>query len=152
MIRDKMVFGGMIGFLANVAMNFFQYPLWKLKVIEHPLAHYAGSMFMDVETLHHTLLGSFISFVANSFYSAFLGIFFVYTVYFTGGHAFIVKGLLFGAFVWLFSFGGLRSLPMVQLREYISSQALYYLFIHLVFGLALGLLINKFGEPALRKE
>lgn len=152
MIHDKVVFGGLIGVLANLAMNIIQFPVWKLKMIMHPLSHYASSMFMDPETLHHTLLGSVVSFLADYVYGAFWGILFVYLIYLTGKHACIIKGLIFGAFLWFFSFGALRSLAVVKLREVFPGDVLYYLLFHLIFGLALGLLTKKFGEHVFEKD
>ena len=138
--------------MANLAMGLFQFPLWKLGIIKHPLAHYAASMFMNPLTIHHTITGSVVGSVANYIYGAFWGIIFVYSVYFTGKRYLIIKGFIFGAFLWLISFGGLRSLPIVKLREVMPENVLYYLFFHLVFGLALGLLVKEFGERVLEER
>lgn len=146
MIRDKVVFGGLVGVLSKIAMDVFQIPIWILKMIAHPLAHYAASLFMDVHALHHTLVGSVVSLLADYIYGIFWGVLFVYLIFKSGECNLIFKGLMFGAFIWLFSFGGLRSLPIVQLREVIPNQALYYLFIHIVFGFALGFFMKIFGE------
>lgn len=147
MIRDKVVFGGLIGVLSKIAMDIFQIPLWKLKMIKHPLAHYAGSLFMGIDTIHHTLLGIIISFLVDYIYAIFLGISFVYLVrYIIGKQNLILKGLLFGAFIWLFSFGGLRSLPIVKLHQVIFANMPYYFLIHMVFGLALGFFTKILGE------
>lgn len=151
MIHDKVVFGGLIGVLANVGMDIFQFPFWKLKIIKHPLSHYAASMFLDLQALHPTMLGSVISLLADYFYSAFLGVLFVYIIYLTGKHFLIIKGIIFGSFLWLFSFGGLRSLPIVKLQEVISVDVIYHLIFHLIFGFALGLLVKKYGEHIFEK-
>ncbi|HHZ20561.1 MAG TPA: hypothetical protein GX391_08665 [Firmicutes bacterium] len=54
MVKDKILFGTLIGLLATLAMDLLQIPLWKLKIISHPLAHYAGSLFADHYVLNHT--------------------------------------------------------------------------------------------------
>jgi hypothetical protein len=146
MIRDKVMTGGLVGLLGKIAMDIFQVLMWRLKLIKHPLAHYGASLIVNVQTVHHTLLGSVVSLLVDYIYGIFLGIVFVYFIYFTGKRHFIFKGLIFGAFVWLFSFGGLRSLPMVKLREVVSSEALYYLLFHLIFGLGLGFAMKRFSE------
>lgn len=143
MVRDKILLGGIVGLLADTAMDLVQYPLWKLMIVKHPLSHYAGSLFLDVMTLHHSFLGSVVSFIADALYSIFWGIIFIYLIHWTGHGFLILKGLIFGALLWLVSFGGIRGLPMVQLREVISAQSLYYLLFHLIFGLTMGLLVEK---------
>ncbi len=146
MIHDKVVFGAFIGVLSKIAMDIFQIPLWLMKIVKHPLAHYAGSLFININTIHHTLLGLVINFLADYIYGAFLGIVFAYLIHMVGRRYLIFKGLLFGAFLWLFSFGGLRSLPIVKLREVIDVNMPYYLLIHIIFGLALGFFTKIFGE------
>lgn len=144
--RDKVIFGGIVGFLADMVMDIVQYPMWKALIVKHPLSHYAGSLFLDFETLHHSILGSIVSFIADGLYSVVWGILFIYIIHWTGHRYVIIKGLLYGALIWLISFGGIRALPMVSLREFLPSQTLYYLLFHLIFGLALGVLVQKWGE------
>ena len=62
---------------------------------------------------------------------------------------FILKGLVFGAFMWLFSFGWIRALPIIKLREVISGQVLFFLLFHLIYGLALGIFTCKWGDGTL---
>lgn len=146
MIHDKIVIGGFVGALSKIAMDIFQTPIWRLKIIKHPLAHYAASLLIDVDTIHHTLLGSIVSLLSDYVYGIFWGVIFVYWIYSAGKDHLILKGLMFGAFIWYFSFGGLRSLPIVQLREVIPDNALYYFFFHLVFGLTLGFSMKMLSE------
>lgn len=138
MLRDRVILGGFIGVLGKIAMDIVQIPLWLMKVVEHPLAHYAGSLFLDLDATHHSAIVDVVSFLADYVYGIFLGIVFVYYIYLMGKRHLILKGLLFGAFVWLFSFGGLRSLSIVRLRQVLPANVPYYFFIHMVFGLALG--------------
>jgi hypothetical protein len=146
LIRDKVVIGALTGLLGKVAMDIFQIPIWYLKLIKHPLSHYAASLLIDVYTIHHTLVGAVVSLLADYIYGIFWGIVFVYWIYLVGKHQVILKGLMFGTFLWLFSFGGLRSLPIVKLREVVSDQALYFFFFHIIFGLALGFSVKIFSE------
>jgi hypothetical protein len=142
MIRDKFVIGGLVGVLSKAAMDIFQIPMWVMKVIKHPVYHYAASLFLDSKMLHQTLPGIVTGILVDYVYSVFLGVLFVHLVKFTGMRNLIYKGFIFGAFLWLFSFGGLRSLPIVKLREVLAEQVLYYFFLHLLFGLALGLSVK----------
>lgn len=150
MLQDKIIFGGLIGILSNVSMDIVELPIWKLKIIDHPMHHYIASIFLDVQTLHQTFLGLVISFLADYIYSAFLGIIFIYFIYLTGKHFSIIKGLIFGLFLWFFSFGGLRSLEIVKLQELAPVDAMYQVLFHLVFGITLGILVKRYGEPALK--
>lgn len=154
MIQDKSLLGTISGILANIIMDIPQYPLWKLKIIRHPLSHYAGSLFVDLYTLHHTWYGSVASFLADYTYSALLGIIFVYWLSVSPQKKsqqdksqrrhFLLKGLLYGAFLWFGSFGVLRSLHVVKLREVVPSDALLFFFLHLLFGLVLGWMAQKY--------
>ncbi len=146
MFRDKVIVGGIIGVVADIAMDLFQYPMWKLDIVKHPLSHYAASLFLDPQALHHTMIGSIVSFLADYIYAALLGILFVYMAGCAGKRHWLAKGLIFGAVLWLVSFGGLRALPIVKLRQVIPEQVVYYLFFHLVFGAALGWLWQAYRE------
>lgn len=148
MLRDRLLFGALAGVVANFIMDLFQFPLWKLKIIKHPLGHYAASLFMEAEAVHHNLLGSLVSFLAGYVYSGFLGVIFLYSLQYTGRRFFIAKGLIYGAFLWLVSYGGLRSLSVVQLREVPTDSwdILLLFLLHLLFGLALGWFTKKFGK------
>ncbi len=149
MIRDKVVLGGFVGVLSMLAKDVFEFPLWRLKMVKHPLAHYAASLFMDPKSVHNSFIGQIISLFADLAYGLFWGIVFVYLIYLTGKGHFLLKGLMFGAFLWFFSFGVLRSLAMVTLRETVAANSLYYLLIHLIFGLALGFTMKILNQRKL---
>ncbi len=151
LIRDKVIFGGIAGILAHAAMDIFQVPLWKLRLLKHPLSHYAASLFMTPEMVHHTLGGTAIGILTDYIYGALWGIVFVYFIEATGKRYFMLKGLIFGAFLWLFSFGTLRALPIVTLREVVPGQTIYYLGLHLLLGLVLGVLV-KIHERQLQRQ
>ena len=82
-------------------------------------------------------------------YGAIWGCIYVYFLEYTGKQFFILKGLVFGAFMWLFSFGWIRALPIIKLREVISGQVLFFLLFHLIYGLALGIFTCKWGDGTL---
>lgn len=109
------------------------------KILVHPLSHYAGSLFLDLDTLHHSWIGSVVSFLADYSYSGFLGMLFVYFLHFTGKRYYLSKGIIFGIFIWLFSFGGLRSLTVVKLQRVPPGDWITIFLLHLLFGLALGM-------------
>lgn len=148
MFQDQFLLGVASGALANIVMDIPQYPLWKTHIIRHPLSHYAGSLFMDLQSLHHTWYGSVVSFLADYTYSALLGIIFIYLISaaqredVNRGY-YLTKGIFYGAFLWLISFGGLRSLAIVKLREVAPGDALIFFFLHLLFGLVLGWMAQK---------
>jgi len=148
-LQDKTIFGMVAGVIAKFIMDIPLILLWKLKIVQHHLSHYAGSIIIDLHTLHHTWYGSVIGFLADYTYGALLGIIFIYLV--TGARRvskdqgfYLIKGLVYGAFLWLFSFGGLRSFEMVKLREITSEGALIYFPLHLLFGLALGWVVQRY--------
>lgn len=154
MVNDKVLFGAFSGIISDIVMDIIQYPLWKMMIIKHPLAHYAGSIFIgNMNTLHHTWIGSTVSFLADYAYSALLGVVFVYLVHFFWKNAFIlVKGTLFGVFLWFVSYGGLRALPIVRLREVQPGDIIIFLVIHLIFGFSLGYMVKKYGNIFLERK
>ena len=147
--QDKIIFGVVSGLIAHGVMEIFEFFFWKANLLKHTLAHYAGSIIIDLHTLHHTSYGSVVSFLADYIYGAILGVFFIYLVTGTknlreGRGYFILKGLFYGAFLWFFSYGGLRSLSIVKLREVGPGDALIAFFLHLLFGFLLGWITHKY--------
>jgi len=148
MFQDKLIFGALSGVAANVIMKIPQYILWKLKMIRHPLSHYAASLFSTSEAVHSLRLGTLIGIIACTVYCAFLGIVFVYLLHYTGKRFFIAKGLIYGAFLWVFSYGGLCSSSLVKLSQLpkLPEEIILFLLLHLVFGIALGGFAQKFDK------
>ncbi len=152
MLRDRLLFGALAGLVANQIMDLFEYPLWKLKAIKYMLGHYAASIFLSAETPHHTQIGAVVSFLADNIYSTSLGVLFLFLLSVTGERFILAKGFIYGLFLWFFSYGVLRSLSVVQLREVPANswEIVLYLLLHLVYGLALGWFTQKYGPEEKR--
>jgi len=147
MLRDKVILGAVAGVLADLVMEIPELILWKQAILSHPLFHYLASLLMPMEA-HHSFLGVIMGFVGTKVYGAFLGVVFIYFLTFTGRRFFLTKGLLYGAFLWLFSYGGLASLPIVKLSVYprMPLENLFFFFLHLLFGLSLGYFIKTLAR------
>lgn len=139
MFQDKVISGSISGILAKIFADIIEFPLWKLGVIKHPLSHYAQSIF--IKPVHQIFYGSWIGFLADYIYSVFLGIIFFYFLQLSGKRYHLIKGILYGAFLWLMSYGWIRSLPVVKFRTVISQDVIPQFFLHLVYGLALGWMV-----------
>ncbi|HHT49829.1 MAG TPA: hypothetical protein GXZ98_11125 [Firmicutes bacterium] len=145
MLRDKVLLGALAGIFANFVMEIPELILWKMKILSHPLFHYLGSLFMPVETSHHIYLGEVMGFVGTKVYGAFLGVVFIIFLTYSGYRFVLSKGLLYGAFLWLFSYGGLASIPIVKLSTTyprMPLENLLFFLLHLLFGFTLGLFIK----------
>lgn len=145
MLRDNLIFGALAGVVADLVMGLPEFILWKLKILPHPLFHYAGSLFLALEKLHGNYLGELMGFIASKVYGAFLGVVFTYLLVYTGRRYFLTKGLIYGAFLWLASYCGLATLPIVKLSAHLRTplEALLFFFLHLLFGLALGVMARS---------
>ena len=115
MLQDKLIFGALAGVVADLVMSIPELALWKLKILPHPLFHYAASLFLAPDNLHRSYLGELVGFIASKVYGAFLGVVFIYLLVYTGRRYFLSKGLIYGAFLWLVSYCGLATLPVVKL-------------------------------------
>lgn len=156
MFQDQFLLGVVSGVVANIVMDIPEYTLWKIQLIRHPLSHYAGSLFLDQQSMHHTWHGSIVGFLADYTYSALLGIIFIYLLSAAqredaNSGDYLRKGVFYGAFIWLFSFGGLRSLAIIKLREVALGDTLIFFFLHLLFGLVLGWMARKNQRSNRRK-
>ncbi|NLY90339.1 MAG: hypothetical protein GX081_01855 [Firmicutes bacterium] len=159
MLRDKVLLGALAGAFANFVMEISELILWKRNILPHPLFHYLASLLMPMEASHHHYLGQVMGFLGTKVYGAFLGVIFIFLLTYTGYRFFWAKGLLYGAFLWLFSYGVLASLPIVKLSAYprMPLVTLLFLLLHLLFGFALGLFIQVVARagpqpPAERDE
>lgn len=148
LIRDKLIFGALAGVVADLALNIPEFILWRLKLLPHPLFHYAGSLFMSVDMLHNAYLGEWMGFLASKVYGAFLGVVFIYLLVFTGRRYFITKGVIYGAFIWLVSYCGLAALPVVKLSVHPRTplEVFIFFFLHLLFGLVLGVMARSYAR------
>ncbi|HBL35343.1 MAG TPA: hypothetical protein DDZ55_00880 [Firmicutes bacterium] len=148
MLRDKLLFGAFAGVFAGLVMDLPEYILWELNILNHPLSHYAASLFVEHSVLHSNKLGLVLALVVSVVYSAFLGIIFIYLLNLMNKRFVLAKGLLYGAFIWLFSYGILSSLPLVKLSVYSKTplEILLFFLLHLLYGFCLGLFTRKFGS------
>ncbi len=149
MLQDKLIFGALAGVVADLVMSIPELALWKLKILPHPLFHYAASLFLAPDNLHGSYLGELVGFIASKVYGAFLGVVFIYLLVYTGRRYFLSKGLIYGAFLWLVSYCGLATLPVVKLdavHPRMPFEVLLFFFLHLVFGAALGVIARSFDR------
>lgn len=141
MLQDRMIQGAVSGILAKAVYNVLEFPLWKVGIISHPVGHYIQSIFIQPE--HHLFFGTAIGFVADYVYATFLGVIFIYFLVFAGMRYAYVKGMLYGAFLWMASYGVLRSLPVVTFRQVIPQDVLPQLILHIIYGWALGWIVSR---------
>lgn len=148
MFRDKLIFGALAGVAADLVMGVPELILWKQKVLSHPLFHYAGSLFLPLDVLHGNYLAQLMGFLASKVYGAFLGVIFIYLLVHTGYRYPRAKGLLYGSFLWLASYCGLATLPIVKLSVHPPTplETLLFFFLHLLYGFVLGMLAHAYAS------
>jgi len=140
MLQDKTIRGAVCGIFGNLLKNIVEFLFWDVHWLKHPLSHFAASIF--VEPNHDMFFGSGLGFLMDYLYGAFLGVVFIFLISRVEEQYIQIKGLLYGSFVWFFSYSGIRALPVVKLRGAGEIDAFLEFLVHLVFGLGIGLTIQ----------
>lgn len=149
---DKLFFGALIGVLSDIIMNAFELSFQKIGLLKYTLDQFAGSMIVRDKAALMTVAGSIIEYLAGAALCILLGIIFVYLVAISGFRGVVPKGILFGFVLWFLIYGGVKSgLHLSFLQDFNPHHTLLQIFIHLIFGLSLGILTLKFGHNAVGK-
>ena len=144
-LKDKLVLGALAGVTADITQDIIQFGLEKLNLIKYNLDSFACSMFIRVNntSIITEHLGIIIGKLSGAAHSVILGIIFVYLIKLSGIRFILSKGLLYGFILWFIIFGGIRAaLHVSYLQDYDPLHTLIFFFVHLLFGLVLGLVVK----------
>ena len=138
--------GAFSGFVSDIVMDIVEFLFNRSDVIGFTLDDLAGSMLIRDRISLMTTFGHIVGFLAGNALCLMLGTIFVYLIEMTGFRGVVIKGLLYGMILWFIIYGGIRSgLHLSYLQDHNPEHALIQLFVHLIFGLSLGIIVANLG-------
>lgn len=148
MFKNKLYLGVFAGLAATIVKDGLNQILYSFKVIKILFAQYAAGVFIiarETKSLLGIITGYFIDFGL----SALLGIIFVFLLEKTKPSHLLFQGLLYGIALFISIYGALLSFGISSVRERPLLDVILMIFIHLIYGLVLGLFVQKFGRKAI---
>jgi hypothetical protein len=148
MFKNKVYLGVFAGLAATVVKDLLNQVLFSAKVVKVLFAQYAAGVFiraMETKSLFGIVAGYFIDFGL----SALLGIIFVFLLEKTKPAHLLFQGFLYGIALFISIYGALLSFGISFVKERPLLDVVLMFFIHLLYGLVLGLFVQKFGRKAL---
>ncbi|KUO51477.1 MAG: hypothetical protein APF76_14025 [Desulfitibacter sp. BRH_c19] len=136
MIRDKILLGIFIGFLADASKLIFNYIAFKLTFTNLVFWQLIAALLLEKDDIHKPsalLIGS----IADITVSILLGVIFIYVIYFIGKEYLWIKGIGFGMLVWVSLFGVLLAQLIQGKISQDPSGILVTIVAHFIFGLSL---------------
>jgi hypothetical protein len=147
MFNNRVFLGVFAGLAATLVKDVLNQTLYSLKIIKILFAQYAAGVFvsaMEAKSLPGIVVGYFIDFGL----SALLGIIFVFLLEKTKPNHLLFQGVMFGIALFLSLYGALLSFGLSSVKERPLMDVVLMIFIHLIFGIVLGLFVRKFGRKA----
>jgi uncharacterized membrane protein len=148
MFKNRVLLGVFAGLAATFAKDMINQIFYSLKIIKILFAQYAAGVFIsatETKSLPGIMVGYFIDFGL----SALLGIVFVFLLEKTKPSYLLFQGVLFGLALFICIYGALLSFGISSIRERPLLDVVLMIFIHLLYGLIIGLCVKKFGRKAL---
>ncbi|HEX3047627.1 MAG TPA: hypothetical protein VHY08_22940 [Bacillota bacterium] len=147
MFKNKVFLGVFAGLASTIVKDAINQVLYSFKIIKILFAQYAVGVFIktvETKSLPGIVTGYFIDFGL----SALLGIIFVFLLVKTKPIHLLFQGFLFGIAMFICIYGALLSFGISSVRERPLLDVILMFFIHLIYGLVLGLFVQKFGKKA----
>jgi hypothetical protein len=147
MLKNKVFLGVFAGLTATIVKDAVNQVLYSLKIIKILFAQYAAGVFIsavEAKSLPGIVVGYFIDFGL----SLLLGIVFVFLLEKTKPTHLLFQGFLYGIALFICIYGALLSFGISSIRERPLLDVILMFFIHLIYGLVLGLFVQKFGKKA----
>jgi hypothetical protein len=119
-----------------------------LKIIKILFAQYAAGVFVSAQDAK-SLPGIVVGYCIDFGLSALLGIIFIFLLNKTKPTHLLFQGFMFGIAMFLGIYGALLSFGISSVKERPLPDVVLMIFIHLLYGLALGLFVRRFGRKAL---
>lgn len=104
LIRDKPILGITVGLLADALKLSFNYLTFKLGFTQVVFWQLISALLLEKEDIHKPI-ALVIGGITDIIVTVFLGVIFIYFIYFTGKAHLWIKGIGFGMIVWVSIFG-----------------------------------------------
>ncbi|HBE76226.1 MAG TPA: hypothetical protein DDW65_00335 [Firmicutes bacterium] len=148
MFKNKIILGVFAGLTATIVKDAINQTLYSLTIMKTLFAEYASGVFvsaMEARTMCGSILGYLIDFGLSSLF----GIIFVFLLEKTKPKYIPFQGVLFGSALFIVIYGALISFGITAVKERTLSDAFIMIIIHFLYGLTLGIFVQKFGKSAL---
>jgi hypothetical protein len=147
MIKNRVYLGVFAGLAATIVKDAINQILYSLKILKILFAQYAAGVFINaMET--KSILGIVVGYFIDFGLSALLGIIFVFLLEKTKPTYLLFQGFLYGIALFICIYGALLSFGISSVRERPLLDVILMFLIHLIYGLVLGLFVQKFGRKA----
>jgi hypothetical protein len=146
--NNRVFLGVFAGVTATLVKDGINQILYSLKAVKILFAQYAAGVFinaMEAKSLLGIITGYFVDFGL----SALLGIIFVFLLEKTKPYHLLFQGFLYGLLLFISIYGALLSFGISSVIERPLLDVILMFFIHLLYGLVIGLFVQKFGRKAL---
>jgi hypothetical protein len=145
MFKNKVFLGVFAGLTASIVKDAVNQALYSLKLIKILFAHYAAGVFISAKETN-SLLGIVVGYFIDFGLSALLGIIFVFLLKKTKPTHLLFQGFLYGIALFLSLYGALLSFGISSVKERPLTDVVLMIFIHLIYGLVLGVFVQKLGR------
>ncbi len=136
MLRNKILLGALIGFLSDAVKLTFNYMSFKLGFTNVVYWQLIAALLIKKEDIQKPV-ALLIGGVADVTVTMFLGVIFIYTIYFIGKEYLWIKGIGFGMIVWVSAFGVLLVQLIGDKIPQNPSGVLVTIVAHFIFGLSI---------------
>lgn len=146
-INDTIIFGAIAGLLGNVPKTIIAWILHYFGLLRYTFIHIAAGYFVDKKFIDNpvSLLTGFIADYTNA---AFFGVIMYYLLQKTGVDYAELKGLGFGAFLYLIFYGAFMALNITRASLLTPLPNLLLFFPHIIYGLLTCWIIKKYSGLA----
>ncbi|MBS4032579.1 MAG: hypothetical protein KGZ63_14330 [Clostridiales bacterium] len=136
MLKDKIILGILVGLLADAVKLTFNFIGFRLNFTPVVFWQLISALFLEKEDVF-TPAGILIGGIADIIVAGFLGVIFIYVIYFTGKENLWIKGIGFGLLVWVSLFGLLLGQLVHDKVPLEPSGILITIAAHFLYGLSL---------------
>jgi len=149
---DKIVSGGLAGLISGIVVGVLISFLHGLGLTGYNAVNIAGGVFMQQVLVNPSPVWLAIGWAAHLVISVTSGVILAALLNYSGFDYAVLKGIMFGGLLWLFSFGVVAPLLGYTLLPLLSPlDLLVSFFRHLLFGALASALYAAFRRPALLK-
>jgi hypothetical protein len=147
LFKNKIILGVFAGLSATLVKDVINQTLYSLAIMKTLFAEYASGVFVSAMEAR-TMCGSILGYLIDFGLSSLLGIIFVFLLEKTKPKYIPFQGVLFGLALFIGIYGALISFGITTVKERTLSDTFIMIVIHFLYGLTLGVFVQKFGKSA----
>ncbi|HEX3046405.1 MAG TPA: hypothetical protein VHY08_16735 [Bacillota bacterium] len=148
MFKNKLFLGVFAGLTASIVKDAVNQILYSLRIIKILFAQYAVGVFISTMDTK-SLLGIVTWYAVDFGLSALLGIIFIFILEKTKPKHIVFQGIVFGSTLYIGIYGALLAMGISSLKDRELMDVVLMIICHLVYGLTLGLFVQKYGRNLL---